>query len=198
MILGVVLAAGLSRRMGQPKLLLTLEGKPVLRHAVERMLADGVDEAVIVVPPEHGDLEAALAGIPVRLAVNPKPEAGQGSSIAVGVSAAPAGAEAVLIALGDQPRLPPQVIPGLIAAFRRMGKAITAPRYREGQGNPVLFGPQVIPELRALTGDRGARAVIEKDTSRVAWVDFDEPMPADVDTPEDYDRVRSRDRGGVN
>jgi molybdenum cofactor cytidylyltransferase len=194
MILGVVLAAGLSRRMGQPKLLLTLEGKPVLRHAVERMLAGGVDETVIVVPPEHGDLEAALAGIPVRFAVNPKPEAGQGSSIAVGVSAAPAGAEALLIALGDQPRLPPQVIPGLIAAFRRMGKAITAPRYREGQGNPVLFGPQVISELRALTGDSGARAVIEKDASRVAWVDFDESMPADVDTPEDYDRVRSRDR----
>jgi len=161
---------------------------------VERMLAGGVDETVIVVPPEHGDLEAALAGIPVRFAVNPKPEAGQGSSIAVGVSAAPAGAEALLIALGDQPRLPPQVIPGLIAAFRRMGKAITAPRYREGQGNPVLFGPQVISELRALTGDSGARAVIEKDASRVAWVDFDESMPADVDTPEDYDRVRSRDR----
>jgi molybdenum cofactor cytidylyltransferase len=194
MIVGVVLAAGLSRRMGQPKLLLTLEGKPVLRHAVERMLAGGVDEAVIVVPTEHGDLEAALARIPVRFAVNPKPEAGQGSSIAVGVSAAPAGAEAVLIALGDQPRLPPQVIPGLIAAFRRMGKAITAPRYREGQGNPVLFGPQVISELRALTGDRGARVVLEKDASRVAWVDFDESRPADVDTPEDYDRVRSRDR----
>ncbi len=194
MIVGVVLAAGLSRRMGQPKLLLTLEDKPVLRHAVERMLAGGVDEGVIVVPPDHGDLEAALARIPVRFAVNPKPEAGQGSSIAVGVSAAPAGAEAVLIVLGDQPRLPPQVIPGLITAFRHTGKAITAPRYREGQGNPVLFGPQVISELRALTGDRGARAVIEKDTSRVAWVDFDEPMPADVDTPEDYDRVRSRDQ----
>jgi molybdenum cofactor cytidylyltransferase len=193
MIVGVVLAAGLSRRMGQPKLLLTLEGKPVLRHAVERMLAGGVDQAVIVVPLEHGDLEAALAGLPVRFAVNPKPEAGQGSSIAVGVSAAPAGAEAVLIALGDQPRLPPAVIPGLIAAFRRTGKAIAAARYREGQGNPVLFGLQVISELRILTGDRGARSVIEKDTSRVAWVDFDEPMPADVDTPEDYARVRSRD-----
>jgi molybdenum cofactor cytidylyltransferase len=193
MIVGVVLAAGLSRRMGRPKLLLALEGKPVLRHAVEGMLAGGVDEAVIVVPPEHDDLEAALAGLPVRFAVNPRPEAGQSTSIAVGASAAPAGAEAVLIALGDQPRLPPQVIPGLIATFMRMGKAIAAPRYREGQGNPVLFGPQVISELRALTGDRGARAVIEKDTSRVAWVDFDEPMPADVDTPEDYDRVRSRD-----
>jgi molybdenum cofactor cytidylyltransferase len=195
MILCVVLAAGLSRRMGRPKLLLMLEGKPVLRHAVEGVLAGGVDEAVIVVPPEHGELASALAGLQVRFAVNPQPEAGQGSSIAAGASAAPAGAEAVLIALGDQPRLPPQVIPGLIAAFRRLGKAITAPRYREGQGNPVLFGPQVISELRTLAGDRGARSLIEKDGDRVAWVDFDVPMPADVDTPEDYDRVRAR---GVN
>jgi molybdenum cofactor cytidylyltransferase len=194
MILCVVLAAGLSRRMGRPKLLLMLEGKPVLRHAVEGVLAGGVDEAVIVVPPEHGELEAALAGLQVRFAVNPQPEAGQGSSIAAGASAAPAGAEAVLIALGDQPRLPPQVIPDLIAAFRRTGKAIIAPRYREGQGNPVLFGPQVISELRTLAGDRGARSLIEKDGDRVAWVDFDLPMPADVDTPEDYDRLRDRDR----
>jgi molybdenum cofactor cytidylyltransferase len=193
MIVGVVLAAGLSRRMGQPKLLLALEGKPVLRHAVERMLAGGVDQAVIVVPPEHGELESALAGLPVRFAVNPRPEAGQGSSIAAGVSAVPAGAEAVLIALGDQPRLPPEVIPGLITAFRRTGKAIAAPRYREGQGNPVLFGPQVISELRGLSGDRGARSVIEKDGNRVAWVDFDLPMPADMDTPGDYDRLRSPD-----
>jgi molybdenum cofactor cytidylyltransferase len=194
MIAGVVLAAGLSRRMAQPKLLLALEGKPILRHAVERMLAGGVDEAVVVVPPGHQAIAAALAGLAVRLVVNPNPEAGQGTSIAAGIAALSRDAEAALIALGDQPRLPPTVIPALIAAFRRGGRAIAAPRYRGSQGNPVLFGLQVFSELHALGGDRGARSVIEKEASRVAWVDFDLAMPEDIDTPEDYERLRSRDQ----
>ena len=194
MIAGVVLAAGLSRRMGQAKLLMKVSGKAIIQYVVESVLAGGVDSVWVVTGPDVEPIEAALGSIEVQIAVNLAPEEGQAGSVRVGIAALPSSVEAVLIALGDQPRLPPQVIPGLIAAFRRMGKAITAPRYRERQGNPVLFGPQVISELRALTGDRGARAVIEKDTSRVAWVDFDESMPADVDTPEDYDRVRSRDR----
>ena len=157
-------------------------------------MAGGVDDAVVVVPPEHQALAAALAGLAVRFAVNLNPEAGQGTSIAAGIAAVSRDAEAALIALGDQPRLPAAVIPGLIAAFRRGGKAIAAPRYRGSQGNPVLFGPQVFSELRALSGDRGARSVIEREAGRVGWVDFDLAMPEDIDTPEDYDRLRSRDR----
>lgn len=194
MTVGVVLAAGLSRRMGQPKLLLALEGRPVLRHAVERVLVGGVERVVVVVPPDSEALRAALDGLPVQWAVNPNPRAGQGTSIAAGIEALPSGTKAALIALGDQPLLPPRVIPEILAVFGRTGMPIVAPRYREGQGNPVLFGVQVFSELRALSGDRGARSVIEKDASRVAWVDLDLPMPPDMDTPEDYDRLRSRDQ----
>jgi molybdenum cofactor cytidylyltransferase len=194
MIAGVVLAAGLSRRMGQAKLLLALEGKPVVRHAVERVLASGVERVVVVVPPEFETLRAALEGLPIQWAVNLNPSAGQGVSIAAGIDALPSGTSAVLIALADQPVLPSAVIPELLAVFGRTGMPIVAPRYREGQGNPVLFGVQVFSELRALTGDQGARSVIEKEPGRVAWVDFDLSMPADVDTPEDYDRLRSPDQ----
>lgn len=194
MIVGVVLAAGLSRRMGQAKLMLALEGKPVLRHAVERVLAGGVERLIVVLPPESRALRGALEGLPIQWAVNLNPSAGQGVSIAAGIDALPSGTSAALIALGDQPVLPPVVIPELLTVFGRTGMPIVAPRYREGQGNPVLFGAQVFSELRGLTGDRGARSVIEMDASRVAWVDFDLPMPADVDTPEDYDRLRSRDQ----
>ncbi len=194
MIVAVVLAAGLSKRMGQPKLLLALDGTPVLRHAVERVLAGGLDEIVIVVPPTHDEFKAALAGMRVRFAVNPNPEAGQGTSIAAGIAALPPGTEAALVALGDQPHLPPQVIPALIDAFKDGRRAIAAPRYREGQGNPVLFGVQVFSELRALTGDRGARSIVDREPGRVTWVDLDLPMPSDVDTLEDYERLRSRDQ----
>ncbi len=191
MIAGIVLAAGLSRRMGRPKLLLDWGGKPVIRRAVERVRVGGVDEVLVVVAREAA-IREALSGLPVRFVENPEPEAGQASSIARGVAALGPGASAVLIALGDQPALPPEVIPRLVETFNQTGKAIVAPLYRGVQGNPVLFAAAVFPELRALTGDRGARSVLEKDPARVALVSFDLAMPADLDTFEDYERLRPR------
>jgi molybdenum cofactor cytidylyltransferase len=187
-IAAVVLAAGRARRMGRPKLLLPLEGRPLVRHAVEAVRPH-VDEVVVVVGPDTPELEAALRGPGVRLIRNPRPEDGQGTSIAVGVSALPPGTEAVLIALGDQPRLPAGVVPALLAAWRRSGKAIAAPTYRGVQGTPVLFGAPVFDELRALRGDTGARSVVAARPERVAYVTVDAPMPPDVDTPEDYARL---------
>ena len=188
MIAGVVLAAGFSRRMGRQKLLLQLQGKPVVRWAVER-LAPHVEDVVVVTGQDDAPIREALAGLAVRFAVNPAPQAGQGSSIAVGVAALKPWTRAVLIALGDQPRLPDTVVPALVEALARSGKAIVAPVYRGTQGNPVLFSAVVFAELRALTGDTGARAVVAADPARVERVPFDLPMPPDVDTPEDYARL---------
>ena len=192
MIAGVVLAAGLSRRMGRAKLLLDWGGKPVVRRVVEQVKAGRVDEVLVVLGHEAPTIREALKGLPVRFVENPEPEAGQASSIAAGVAVLGPAVSAVLIALGDQPALPPEVIPRLVGTFNQTGKAIVAPLYRGVQGNPVLFAAAVFPELRALTGDRGARSVVEKDPARVALVSFDLPMPADLDTFEDYERLRPR------
>ena len=87
----------------------------------------------------------------------------------------------------------PRAVPlGLITAYRATARAIVAPRYREGRGNPVLFDASIFPELLGLTGDAGARAVIDADPERVALVSFDLPMPPDIDTPEDYETLRGR------
>jgi molybdenum cofactor cytidylyltransferase len=189
-IVGVVLAAGLARRMGRGKLLLELDGAPVIRRTVEGVLAAGLDRVLVVVGPEHAAMREALSGLPVELAVNPEPEAGQGRSIRAGIEALPPGATAALVAMGDQPTVPAPVIPALRSALASSGKAIAAPVYREGRGNPVLFGAAVFPELRRLEGDRGARSIVELDPGRVALVELDLPMPPDVDTPDDYDRLR--------
>jgi molybdenum cofactor cytidylyltransferase len=191
-IAGVVLAAGLSRRMGRRKLVLDLGGRPVIRLAVEGVAAAGVDEVVVVVPPDHADLAAALAGIPHRLAVNPAPETGQAGSVVAGIAALGPAVRAALIALGDQPAVPRAVPVGLLTAYQATHRAIVAPRYRNGRGNPVLFDASVFPELLQLTGDAGARSVIEADPGRVAMVTFDLPMPPDIDTPEDYETLRGR------
>lgn len=193
MTAAIVLAAGLSRRMGRPKLLLEFKGRPVIRHAVERVIAAGLHPVLVVSGPEHDALARALAGLEVQFAVNPTPESGQGSSVGVGVSALPAGTDAVLIALGDQPGVPAEVIPALIEALKQPGKTIAAPRYADGLGNPVLFGSSVFQELLALGGDRGARSVIERDPARLAVVEVASPMPRDIDTPEDYESLSAPD-----
>jgi len=189
----VVLAAGLSLRMGRPKLCLELEGRPIIRHAVERVISAGIRRVFVVAGTEHEGLARALEGLPVRFVVNPTPEAGQGSSVSLGVRSLPAGTTAVLIALGDQPGVPAEVIPALLEALKMPGKTIAAPRYADGLGNPVLFAASVFPELLALPGDRGARAVVERDPSRLALVDIQSRMPRDIDTPEDYESLSAPD-----
>ena len=179
--------------MGRPKLLLELEGRPIIRHAIERVISAGIRRVFVVAGPEHEALAGALEGLPVRFVVNPTPEAGQGSSVSVGVRSLPAGTTAVLIALGDQPGVPAEVIPALLEALKMPGKTIAAPRYADGLGNPVLFAASVLPELLALPGDRGARAVVERDPSRLAVVDIPSSMPRDIDTPEDYESLSAPD-----
>ena len=188
MIASIVLAAGFARRMGRQKLLLDLRGKPVVRWSVEAVLPH-VGDVVVVTGGDDAGVRTALEGLPVRFAVNPRPQAGQGSSIAVGMAALKPWTAAVLVALGDQPRLPDGVILSLLETLQRTGKAIAAPVYRGIQGTPVLFAGEVFGELAALGGDAGARAVVQAQPERVAPVEVDAPMPLDVDTPEDYARL---------
>jgi molybdenum cofactor cytidylyltransferase len=195
-IAAVVLAAGLSRRMGQAKLLMLLDGRAIVRHAVEAVLTGGVDSVWVVSGPAVDAIALALAGLDVQIVVNPAPEEGQAGSLRVGIGALPAAADSALIALGDQPVLSPSIIPALLAARRASDKPIVAPRYRDGQGNPVLFKRELFPELLRLQGDQGARPIIQKDPARVEWVDLDLAMPADVDTPGDYEKIRAALRGG--
>jgi molybdenum cofactor cytidylyltransferase len=188
MIAAVVLAAGLSTRMGRQKLLLPLGGQPVVRWSVEGVLPYAQD-VVVVTGRDSAAVREALAGLPVRFVENPSPESGQSSSIAVGVGALAPATRAVLIVLGDQPRTPRSVVPALIGARDRTGKAVVVPVYRGVRGTPVLFGAEVFAELRALHGDAGARSLVTARPERVTAVEIDSPMPVDVDTPEDLARV---------
>jgi len=174
--------------MGRQKLLLPLQGKPVVRWSVEAILPH-VDEVVVVTGYEAAEVRAALGGLGVRFVHNAHPEAGQGSSIAVGITAVAPTTQAALIALGDQPRLPAAVVPALLRASDGGRWPIVTPVYRGIQGTPVVFGAEVFPELGTLTGDGGARAVVRARPERVREVHFDLPMPDDVDTPEDYARL---------
>jgi molybdenum cofactor cytidylyltransferase len=180
--------------MGRQKLLLDLEGKPVICWSVERVRPH-VDDCIVVTGRDDAALRAALRDLSVRFAVNPRPQDGQGSSIAVGAAALNPSTTAALVVLADQPLTPPSVIPALLAAQQASGKAIAAPSYRGTRGTPVLFAARVFPELRALAGDSGARAVVAAQPERVEIVEVDVAMPADVDTPEDFARLHGVTEG---
>jgi molybdenum cofactor cytidylyltransferase len=189
-IAAVVLAAGMASRMGRQKLLLPVAGgRPLIRLSVERVLAAGLDDVVVVLGRDADAVGAALAGLPVRTVVNPRYAEGQSTSLRAGLDALPPETEAVVVALGDQPLPDHTLIGQLVSAFRASGRPIVVPRYRDGRGNPVLFAAGLFDELRAVTGDTGGRGVVASDPGRVAEVPVDRPMPPDVDTWADYQSI---------
>ena len=182
MIAGLLLAAGRSRRFGGDKLLAPLRGRPVLSWSASA-LASAVDVLYVVLPAGDEARRAALAPLTPYVVEHARRDEGLGSSIGAGVAALPTGVEAVVVMLADQPLVSRAVIGRLLDRWREGGAAAVAPRYRDGQGHPVLFGRSTFDALRALSGDRGARAVLEALGEALAFVEVDEPMPIDVDTP---------------
>jgi molybdenum cofactor cytidylyltransferase len=191
-IAAILLAAGHARRFGAPKLLQDLDGKPVIRWSADLLSLPPIAELVVVVPPDYDAIARALHGLGARFVVNPAAREGIGSSIACGVTALGAGIEAAVIALADEPRLKRGVLEQVVARYEDGGVSVVAPSYRGVPGHPVLFDRAVLAELRELSGDSGARGVVERDPRRVAVLELDEPRPVDVDTPADLERLRAR------
>ena len=192
MIAALLLAAGSGRRFGGPKLTQELQGRALVRWSAEALRHPDVGRLAVVVPPPPAtqNIAAALEGLEARLVVNPRPDAGMGASLACGVAALDGDIEAVLIALGDEPALAPAWVDRVIARYRAGGVAIVAPTFEGVRVHPVLFSRPVFPELAALTGDAGARQVVDRDPRRVAFVELGAPKTADVDTAEDLARLR--------
>jgi molybdenum cofactor cytidylyltransferase len=184
MIVGLLLAAGGGTRFGSQKLLARAHGDPIVATAA-RTLAPLVDRLIVVVGSDAQAVTDALAGIDATLVENPRWADGLSTSLQLGVGAAPRETKAVIVALGDQPGIDPAVVRKVIARWRETGRPIVSTRYRGNRGHPVLLGCSVFGEVGAISGDVGARSLMERDASRVAFVDVDRDAPPDVDTPDD-------------
>jgi molybdenum cofactor cytidylyltransferase len=189
-ISGIVLAGGTSSRLGQPKQLMELGGRPVLQHVLEAAAAAGLDELVVVLGHRAEDVAAALTLPPAaRTVVNPDYATGQASSMRTGLGAAAASSEAAVVLLGDQPGMRPADIRAVVDAYRRGAGPVVQGSYRGSPGHPVVFDRGVWPDLLAVEGDRGARDVIKAHPDWVVRVELDAEVPADLDTLEDYEKM---------
>jgi molybdenum cofactor cytidylyltransferase len=190
----IVLAAGGSTRFAgeaAKQLLPWQPGGTLVGRAVDVALAPGaIDEVVVVTGHRADEVQAALGDRPVRAVFNPDWQAGQSSSVAVGVRALGPDVAAAVFVLADQPDVDPAAIDGLVARHRRTLAPVVAPVYRGGhRGNPVLFDRRTFPELLALEGDTGGRPVIQRYGGAVQTVAIDALLPLGIETMEEYRQI---------
>lgn len=192
LVTAVVVAAGLSRRMGPDnKLLLSYRGLPLVRQAVLQALASQVSDVVVVLGHDAAAVRDALTGLPVRLVYNEAYEEGLGASVRTGAQAV-SDNHAAMVCLGDMPRVTAAVLDLLIAAYSALRvqnvarPAILQAGFQGKRGNPVLWSPGFLSDLRRLQGDEGARRLIQLYAGYHACIETGEPgVLVDVDTPQD-------------
>lgn len=188
-VAGIVLAAGRSSRLGRPKQLLDLDGLPLVAHAVAAANGSVLDPVIVVLGNAAAEIAAVIPAGRHEVVTNPRFADGQATSMQAGLAAIPPDAAAVLFLLGDQPAVTPAHIDALVDRFRATGAPVVQARFGGEPGNPVLVSRALFPELAAVSGDEGARSVVRAHRDAIAWVDFDGPVPRDVDTGEDYEAL---------
>ncbi|MFT3986483.1 NTP transferase domain-containing protein [Aestuariivirga sp.] len=192
-VAGVVLAAGLSSRMGANKLLADIGGVPMIRRTVEALVPAGLASLTIVTGRDADEVEKALAGLPVTFTHNARFASGLASSLARGIASVPDTSDAVLVCLGDMPRVDAQAVAKLVAAFNPAEhRSICVPVFKGQRGNPVLWGRQHFLALMMIDGDRGGRALMDQLHDDLVEIEMpDSAVVTDADTPEALARLRA-------
>lgn len=189
-VAAVVLAAGDSTRLGQPKQLAQLNGRPALAYTLDALRASSADQIILVLGYAADKIEAALDCTGITVVHNDAHAEGQSTSVKAGINALGDEVGAALMVVGDQPMLPPAVVDAILRAYRQTGGPFIVPVYDSGWGNPVLLARITWPLLDNLKGDTGARPILRKHMDMVLEVPVPGVAPDDIDTPEDYERVR--------
>ncbi len=181
----LILAAGLSRRMGRDKLSAPVGGVPLVRRVAQAVLASRADPILVVTGPDGEVVRSALAGMPLGFCVNPAPERGLSGSLAAGLEAADPSLDGIIVCLGDMPDVSAHTLDALVAALAaEPSLAACIPVQAGRRGNPVLLARRIWPDARALTGDAGARRILNgREDAREVPVD-DPGIHLDLDTPD--------------
>jgi molybdenum cofactor cytidylyltransferase len=189
---GIILAAGASSRLGQPKQLLDWHGEPLVRRAARTALEGGLSPVVVVTGAHAVEVEAALDGLPICIARCDDWASGQSASLKAGLRAAlrlrPTLGSAMFL-LADQPFVGPDLVRAVTDLHARNAAPAAAPRVSERRANPVLFDRQLFPALLDLQGDSGGRHILANQP--IATLDWPDPsILLDIDTQQDYQNLR--------
>ena len=193
MVVGVILAAGASSRMGRPKALLPVGVDTFVTRVCRTLLEAGVDDVVVVAGAEHEAIAEAVvsAGLPARIVENPRRDEGQLSSVLAGLAVADRpGVDAVLIHVVDAPLVRPDTVRAVLDAFLTTHAPVVRPEVGGRHGHPVLFARRVFDDLRRADPAVGAKAVVRAHAAGICNVRVDDDGACrDFDTPEDYARL---------
>jgi molybdenum cofactor cytidylyltransferase len=189
MICAIVLAAGLSRRMGVQKLLLPFGGKTVIGHIVDQLLASTIDKLLVVTGHQAERITEELSARPVSIMHNPDYESGMLSSVRCGLRALPQQCEAILVALGDQPSITSALVELMVQSFDTAEKQILVPLYNGRRGHPILFSRLYREEILTHFDDVGLRGLLRAHPDEVFELTVSTPcVLSDMDYPQDYQR----------
>lgn len=189
-VAGIVLAGGESARFGRQKQVLDWHGEPIVRRVARTALEAGLSPVVVVTGAHFEIVDQKLDDLPVVNVHNPNWSEGQSTSVQAGISALDMKPGAVVFLLADQPLVTPPVVRSLVESHSRTMAPIVAPLVDEQRANPVLFDRVTFRDLKTLSGDTGGRAIFP--LYPITWIPWhDRGLLLDVDTPEDYQRLKS-------
>ena len=189
MIWAIVLAAGESKRMGEPKLLLPFGGRTIIEAVAESVVSSEVDGTLVVVGAERKEIEGKIIDYGVKSVLNPDFQSGMLSSIQCGFRSVPEGTRAVLVVLGDQPRISSGIINQLIKAYKKTGKGIVLPVFEGERGHPVIIDMKYREEVENLSPDIGLRGTVYSHPEDILEVEVDtSSILKDIDNESDYKR----------
>jgi molybdenum cofactor cytidylyltransferase len=192
MISAIILAAGESKRMGQPKMLLPWENGTVLTHVISTFQQAGLDEILIVTGGARDEVERLVSNLNVQVVHNSGFASGEMlSSIQCGLQVLPHQTQGALIGLGDQPQVREGSVRRVCEAFREAHSNLVVPSYRMRRGHPWLVARPLWEELLGMKSPQSPRGFLNTHQAEIHYVNVDDPnILADLDTPEDYRRWR--------
>jgi molybdenum cofactor cytidylyltransferase len=183
----ILLAAGESKRMGKPKLLLPFGGGTILEKTVDNVLSSNIDEVIVVLGAEAQETEKAIAGKPVKIVFNPDYHRGMSTSLICGLKQVSSQAQRVMVALCDQPFIERDIYNKLVKESLNSCKGITVPLYKAKRGNPIIFTINYKDELLGLKGDVGGREILRRHPDDILEVAVDSgSIYINLNTIDDY------------
>ena len=189
-ISGLILGAGASQRLGPPKQLLPFRGTTLLGWVVDQALrADALDEVVVVLGRATDEIRERIDFGAAQVVENPVFSEGCSSSYRAGIAALNAQSEAIMIILGDQPGITPEIINSLAEQWRNEEAPIALCSYRGRKGHPMIFAQSMFEQLKDLHGDKAAWKLVDANANLVQEIPLDLPFPDNINTADDFERL---------